>query len=1354
MKVRAFLLIALLALLPYSSCIAQDPAASGSVQNTNPQLVVGLIAGDPAVSSTANIKITAPAGVSLDKLQITLNGTDVRSRFNFVPCTTTCLSGTVSATDGGRPGQNALYAYTKAQDGKILSTRFPFDLAGAASPARVSGLRAMAATAGAVPVAADGGSTFVPPTVAFQTLTPGGWQGPGKPWLKVGSQTYPTTSTPSCGGQFLVVVLNRQTLAEQTNAPESSPHCSPNASDLSSYLGKLNASDLAIVGSMSGYSAGSSMDTSAIGGTKFTSAINGYIAIGAGQTQAGTAYENYVVSSSSITLTPWPFAKGTLQQDTNGNYNFQSSDVREYIANPGSTGTAQGTVTVEMSASDKAATGLTMDSYALPNTGGTRGGYWMLVLDRTTLTPTTLEAGSPSGPPLTDVGTGTPGPQCTSSISGGQRVWQGCGTIYAAGDINSQGTRTQAYQQLASDLQKVTPYHLIFLLSFGYPACCGDYYSVAYQPGYGDFANALEALGGSPRQTMFATNINNQVYTFITSSGMGDPMMGHSAESSTFNAEASQTGYIHGTLVRSQNGFFQTSQNNQAQDAAHDAAAGPDYTLSKITVQQPVDWPEQSATVLMPGATSIAGQSAAYRWISYTLITEHYIQGAIGPHLDDLHYYFTGSNANYINYHYFDPRQLAFPGQPGQSYTWTDPVTGVTLSPFTQNDFTAVLAQVNSEVVYLVNTLNYLITGPVNLKDSVVSSNSSASAALVGAAASILSSTLQPSPSTPVTANVDNILSAIGGLAGVAAGIASDGSFDLVDSVIANRISKAASLIGGAFSSAGAISGGIRKGGASQNNGSRYQGFASTIGELAQSDLQGQFSTGFDLTVDSILSDWGRLSTIGPLTTDSTNTSFYSPNQIAQAGALTAINLGIQRSYYMSLMPSLYSVHLWPAVAGTDVFDPNNNNQNVPAAGSQDKKGNQYPWYMTGQSAYPSPYSYEWVPSPGQGNGTTGQMYPSTNFQDNCPIHVYVIAAPQTSSSTRGTSKAYMQPISDALGRQLFSAAGLAIPFDEFIGRNGPFRTASQYTWMDMTTMVGYATGFNPNQAVNAQSGYIICNRSLPASSLSTTADDDSIDTDTVLDAPATAAMNKPFTLRAKVTQSTGPVTGGSVYFEADGEAAGNVPLDANGTASLVVTPTVGQHTYQAFYSVVSPYNVSSSPVATVAVNAGAPDLAVSLAQPTLQIKYGATSGPISVQVSSLAGMAGTVQFSCSGLPLNMGCTFDTSSATLAADSTVTANVKIVDQNTTSQSGMPLRSFMAIGTTLSFLILWLARRRFDLRAGLVALLVIITTAAVGCSSGSTPAAVKNAQEVGTKTILINATCGNVTKSAPLVVTIQ
>jgi hypothetical protein len=46
------------------------------------------------------------------------------------------------------------------------------------------------------------------------------------------------------------------------------------------------------------------------------------------------------------------------------------------------------------------------------------------------------------------------------------------------------------------------------------------------------------------------------------------------------------------------------------------------------------------------------------------------------------------------------------------------------------------------------------------------------------------------------------------------------------------------------------------------------------------------------------------------------------------------------------------------------------------------------------------------------------------------PIDVLTIAYPQTSSSTRGSNKAFLQPISDALGRGLFSPSGLAIPFE------------------------------------------------------------------------------------------------------------------------------------------------------------------------------------------------------------------------------------------------------------------------------------------------------------------------------------
>ena len=80
---------------------------------------------------------------------------------------------------------------------------------------------------------------------------------------------------------------------------------------------------------------------------------------------------------------------------------------------------------------------------------------------------------------------------------------------------------------------------------------------------------------------------------------------------------------------------------------------------------------------------------------------------------------------------------------------------------------------------------------------------------------------------------------------------------------------------------------------------------------------------------------------------------------------------------------------------------------------------------------------------------------------------------------------------------------------------------------------------------------------------------------------------------------------------------------------------------------------------------------------------------------------------------------------------------------------------MAIGTLLSFSILWLTRRRFDVRTSVLSLLLLIMGTIAGCSSGTTSAPVQRpVQEVGTKTILINATCGSLTKSAPLTVAIH
>ncbi len=1022
-----------------------------------------------------------------------------------------------------------------------------------------------------------------------------------------------------------------------------------------------------------------------------------------------------------------PFANGLLQEDTSGNYNFQSSGVREYWVDPMDTDPAAsvpGFVTVEADPTVEATSPFNADRYLRP-TNTSRGGYWLLVLDRNTLMPVDLES--------------QPASCKTSSNEAKMHLWMGCGTTYPTGDLDAP-TRKTAYTNLAAELAKVTgPQQLAILTTFGLPSCCGTYFDVAYQAGFIDFTRVLEGLDGSARATLFTNNVNSQVYTFVTSLGLGDPLTGGSVQSSTAYSDSGQTGFVHGALSRNQNGLYSPTQTSQQINAADDAAAGPDYTLSKATIQQPVVWPEFGDAPIS-GADSAAGQTAAYRYISYTLITQHYIKGAAGQHLDDLHYYFTGSNSNYINYHFFDALTLQYPGGTDTSYCWTDPVTSALLSCFSQNDFNAVAKQVSAEVVDLVNVLNFMVDGPVNLKDTVASGNASAGLALTGAAASILSSALQPPPSTPVKVNTPNILSMLSGVASIAAGIASDGSFELVEPVIANRVAKVASLVGGSLSAAGAVSGGLVNQGSVPSNGSRYQAFATTIGTLASSELQGQLSIGFDLSVDSILSDWGRLNAIGPLVTDTSNSTFYAPNQIAQNAAVHALGQGAQRSFFISLMPEIYSMHLWRGVPGVNIFDSRNQLTNQPdMAGTNDAcvSTTPHPFYLDWSSYTAPPTSFMWTPTPSQ-----WFHYPSTQYQNNFPVDMYVIAAKTTANP--GTSSTTIQVLSEGLGAQLFSTGGLNLPLDEFVSYSGVFQGAVyDMTSSDLTQV----THFDPSTVCSARPGAIFGATS-PGSPLPT--GPTPIATTTILVVPLATVLGENDTLEATVSSASGAVPKGSVFLLADGNSTQELTLDSTGSASFTVSPSLGAHRYQVLYSVISPFSASSSAVMPLTVYANAPDINISLSQSTLQTTYGASSSVVSIQVSSLSGAWGSIQLSCSGLPVNMTCNFDSPTLALAAGASMTTQFKVVSAGV-AQAGIGFSGWiLSTLASLSLLILWRVRRSWKVGYRLALIFLVAVGLVSGCSSHPS----QPIQEAGPKTVLVNATLGQLTRTAPLLITIQ
>ena len=693
-------------------------------------------------TDSKTISLTLPAGARMESLKAMLNGTDVSTAFRATECAGSegvCATAILSPAHGLRPGKNVLYAITTQSDGTLVSSRLRFHTG---KPQRQMMSASFGASRGpAAPGLGNGiaDTNFTPPTVTFNTLTPGGWQG-NTPWIQIGNEKLPDSSVNACPNDiYLVIVLDRFTLLPVPGATQ----CEANAASLSAYLKTLTSDQVVIVGTLwlQNADVSSAFDTRAIGGSWYglfvpfpTLYPQGYMAIGAGGAAPGSAYENYYNQRSGQVD---PFATGMMIEDPYGHYNFQSSLAVEYLVTPNDpANNNQSTVTIY---NVKSLAPYSQFSY--PNkvvffspTGKTNG-YWLITLQRDNLGYN---------------------PNWTFNANGAKQETDitGGGTFYATG-ASDPATQVNAYTQLASALNNLAPNQLVFLVSVGTPANATDTWDLATRSSggqnayYQNFGDALEKLGGVPISTL-NLYAPGSAYSYVTCTGCGGPMTGYSALSTTAYAQQGQTGTLHGVLERYLNGLYcpmRTSQETAGSSAVSD------FTLDTITSQQPVKWPELSGN-LLPGASSVAGQVSAYQYASYQLITQYYIKGAQGDFLDDIHYYFTGSLNTLLDYHTFDPVNLTFPGQPGSCYTWTDPVNNTALPCFTQQDLQAVASQLSTEIVDLDNVLVFMVTGSTNMKDVVATGNGSAALALIGAAAEIEGSSLQPPPAAPVTTNV------------------------------------------------------------------------------------------------------------------------------------------------------------------------------------------------------------------------------------------------------------------------------------------------------------------------------------------------------------------------------------------------------------------------------------------------------------------------------------------------------------------------------------------------------------------------------------------------------------------------
>jgi hypothetical protein len=1352
--------------------VAAEPSVSlGSTAGaTKMSIVPAAIAAD----HTSQVTVRMPATAQTGALHIFLNGTNVTSRFASTSCPSAqCLVAQLGPTDGLRQGKNVFQAEAKSESGAAISARARFD---ARSPAQISAqlkaatqaIPGSASVAAAQANAAEVAEPFMEPTVGFKTNSAGGYGGQNS-WFTVGSTGYPVSAPSGCSGsnQWTVVVLDRQSLSEKTSAPETSPRCFSSNSALASYLKSLPNGDLVIAGTNQNNTVDqtSALDTSAIGGTAYgTVAKNpsSYMIVGATGTTPGTAYE----AQFGANQTGWAvLARGILQEDANGDYNFMSGDgdfVRFAVVpnspagnfNIGNTPTSSIALSMTAAQHDNNPT-MTYMAYAPP--AGTDG-FWLFTLSRGNLERANGDCGAANG-------------------VGGTFYFQNCGTFYATNTTtHGPANGVAAMKQLASDLQKISndSSRLIFLTTVGKATCCSATSALGLtgygDTGYAELHDVLEAVGGTPAYTTYGLSQSSTdtgytpAYTLVTANGLGNPVSGPVVESSTVLLSSNgQTGTVAGTLERdTQNGFFTPGQINQEYTNLLIQKGGLDneFVLNTTALQAPVDWPAESATQLLPGADSLDGQMSAYRFVSLSLLRDRYAVGISGSHQDDLHYFFTGSLNSSIDYHIFDPNNLPWPGSNASGFTACTSVTPGTggndtctyqfatndALTFTKNDFNAVISQTSLEVRYLTNVLQYMVSGSTNMRDSIIGGNANVGLALTGAAASVLGNQLlPPPPTTVVNISWESILGMINGGLTIAAGIpgvagvltdttewgAKELKAVTASGAWSNELAGAAGLASGA--------GGIKSSYQTNPLPSKYAKFSQTIGELASGSLQDQLAHGFDAAVDSITSDWGRIATIGPRIVNVDDPAFFVPNQVVQEVVLDAMSAGAQRTFYGALMPIFLQVHYWPSVSS----DPHGQQNGV----QQPDMG-----YYSSHTEAATCYAFYLTPSENSNTESLGTIPPYVSVYTPRPAGMpsyftlifpadtdyYLLAKAPTAP---GSDSETITTIDPQLGQTLFSPQGLAIPMLQFMHPNGPMATVFENAGTSTTITTHHNSQICNSSVYTGSQGAVGGTTSSPPPAL---IDPSIVKTTTELTAPNAAVVGSNVAMTATVTAGTSVVGQGTMYFRVDGAVAASVPMQADGTAIYQRSDlSLGQHTIQANYGTASGsnYDASSSAIQTLTINGDGPDLMISNSVASLSVKRGSASSATTVSVTSMNGAQGDVRFACSGLPMGAKCTFSPADISVSDGATVTTSMTVSTVSAASLASMSL-------LLLPFLGIGESRRRKAL-ARSVMIGIVTIGALTGC--GDT----KNTYEIptGTVQILVSATLGGITRTVPMSVTI-
>jgi hypothetical protein len=291
----------------------------------------------------------------------------------------------------------------------------------------------------------------------------------------------------------------------------------------------------------------------------------------------------------------------------------------------------------------------------------------------------------------------------------------------------------------------------------------------------------------------------------------------------------------------------------------------------------------------------------------------------------------------------------------------------------------------------------------------------------------------------------------------------------------------------------------------------------------------------------------------------------------------------------------------------------------------------------------------------------------STFLAANAPNQALMIANAATSSTALTTSAATIPPGgSVTLTATVPTSSGTSVPTGtiRFLDGTNLLGTAAlNASGLATYTATTLANGSHSLAAVYSGDAIYAASTSAAVTVNATTLPT----TITLTSSAATVTVGTAVTFAATAT-ATGATPGGTVAF-LDGTATlGTGTLNSSGVATFSASSlAIGVHSITAQYAANGIFLASVSAAKAITIN-GMPDFSVSASPASLTVKSGG-SGTATFTVTPVNSYAGTLQLSCSNLPVSATCSF--APATLSFTSaTQTAQTSVLTINATQHSSL------------------------------------------------------------------------------------